>query len=215
MIHETLQVQKRTILGNSVKKIRKEGLIPGVVYGNKTEPKSISVEKKDFHRLYKKAGMTSIVDLKIDLEKALPCIIHDLDFHPVTEEIRHMDFLAVDLKSKIITEVPIELTGDAPGVKELGAVLVASLDTLEIECLPEDIPHTIKIDVSNLKTLDDVIHISDLEKSPKYEILNDLEETIASLSVENNEVSEEAVDTIVETGKVEEEAQTDNSKSNK
>ena len=215
MTHELLQAQKRTIVGNSVKKIRRQNLIPGVVYGNKQENTSISVDKKEFYKVYKKTGSTSIIDLKIDSNKVIPCIVHDLDLDPVTESVRHMDFLAVDLKAKIITEVPIELVGDAPGVKELGAVLVLVLDNLEVECLPEDIPNSIKVDVSGLKTLDDVLHVSDLEKSPKYDLINDPEETIASLSVETNEEAE-VIETVVATGKpVEEAAGTEASKSTK
>lgn len=215
MIHITLQAQKRTIVGNCVKEIRRQNLIPGVVYGNKSESRSISVDKKEFYKVFKKAGTTSIVDLKIDSDKVIPCIIHDIDLHPVTEEIRHMDFLALDLKAKITTEVPVELIGEAPGVKELGAVLVLSMDNIEVECLPEDIPQSISVDVSCLKTLDDVIHVSDLPKSPKYDILNEGEESIASLSVENNESEEEVVETVVETGQPAAELSTDTTKTTK
>lgn len=196
MIHKTLTYSPRTIIGTQVRKIRKQGLLPAIVYGNKLSNKTISIDQKEFSRLYKAVGNTTVVDLCLDgSQDKLSCLIHDIDIDPVKGFYRHVDFLAVDLKKKVESEVPLNFFGDVS--KESEGVLVKNISTLEVEALPENIPHTIEIDLSLLKKIGDVINVSSLPIAKKYEIVSDPETVIASLVGQSVEV--ESVDATIAT----------------
>jgi large subunit ribosomal protein L25 len=188
--HATLAVQTRTSLGHDVRKMRKSALLPAVVYSKDFGNISLQVKMGEFVRLYKETGKTKVIELHIDEGKSVPCIIHDIDVHPVRGVPRHVDFLAVNLKQKVKASVPVEYVGVPVGVVELGAVLVNDVQELEVEALPDNIPDKITIDVSILATFDDVIRISDLPKSEIYEILEEPETALASLAQQTVEEPE-------------------------
>jgi large subunit ribosomal protein L25 len=181
MKHAELTVQPRELFGNQARKLRRDGTLPAVVYSKKVKPIHIQIDTKEFYTLFKQSGYTHVIELKLD-SKNTPVIVHEVDTHPVTGEARHVDFLAVNLKEKVKTSVPVELIGTAVGVKELGAVLTSNLDEIEVEALPDNIPESIQVDVTNLAQIHDSIKIGDLAKSDKYEILEDSEEVIVSLA---------------------------------
>jgi large subunit ribosomal protein L25 len=181
MKHAELEVQARELFGNQARKLRRDGILPAVVYSKKQEPIHIQVNTRDFYTLFKQSGYTHVVELKLGSQKNTPVIVHEVDVHPVTGEARHVDFLAVNLKEKVKTSVPVELVGTAVGVKELGALLSSNLDEIEVEALPDNIPESIQVDVTHLAQIHDSIKVSDLAKSDKYDILEEPEEVIVSL----------------------------------
>jgi large subunit ribosomal protein L25 len=181
MKHAELEVQARELFGNQARKLRRQGGLPAVVYSKKVAPIHLQVNTKEFYRIFKQAGHTHVVELKLD-KKNIPVIIQEIDVHPVTGEARHIDFLAVNLKEKVKATVPIELVGTAVGVKELGAVLSINLDEVEVEALPDNIPERLEVDVTHLAQIHDSVKVADLPKSDKYEILEEADEVIVSLS---------------------------------
>lgn len=217
MKHAELTVQSRNLFGNQARKLRRAGTLPAVIYSKKVNPIHIQVNTREFYTLFKQSGYTHVIDLHLD-SKNTPVIVHEVDVHPVTGEARHVDFLAVNLKEKVKTDVPVELVGTAVGVKELGAVLTGNLDEIEVEALPDNIPESIQVDVTNLAQIHDSIKVGDLPKSDKYEILNDPEEVIVSLSEGATGVEDEttAPEQVMPEGATSEEgeAKADESKKN-
>jgi large subunit ribosomal protein L25 len=212
MAHISLNGNTREVTGNQVRKLRKQGIIPAVIYGKNFQSINVQVDYKTFFRVYKNAGKTTVVDFTIEeTKKTIPCLIQDIDFEPVYEKFRHIDFLAVDLKITVKATVPINFVGQSKAIKELGAILITVINEIEVEALPDSIPHTIEVDISKLETLDDTIRVSDIQAT-NYVILDDPENAIATLSVEDNTVEDiqtEVVQTEVMTG----EAKAENTKS--
>jgi len=208
MRHFQLSANTRTVLGNSVRKLRKQGLLPAVLYGQNFNSLPIQIDKKTFLKLYKQVGKTNVIDLSVD-SQTLPVIVQDLDIDPVFGDVRHVDFLVVNLKQKVKVTVPIQYIGTPIGVKQLGAVLAVNLDELEIEVLPEKIPDFITVDVTNLTNIHDSISVADLlQVAQDYQILNDPETILVSLTegasgVEeaNVEVTEPVVNQTADTTK--------------
>ena len=208
MRHFQLSANTRTVLGNSVRKLRKQGLLPAVLYGQNFNSLPIQIDKKTFLKLYKQVGKTNVIDLSVG-SQTLPVIVQDLDIDPVFGDVRHVDFLVVNLKQKVKVTVPIQYIGTPIGVKQLGAVLTVNLDELEIEVLPEKIPDFITVDVTNLTNIHDSISVADLlQVAQDYQILNDPETILVSLTegasgVEeaNVEVTEPVVNQTTDTTK--------------
>lgn len=147
-----LVAQPRTQFGREVKQLRVKGLVPGELYGFGVKNEHVSVPMKEFMRLYKKAGESTLVDLMIDGKKH-PVLINDVQFNPITDEIESVDFYQVRLDQKIRLKVPVNFVGEAPAVKEKGGVLVKALSEIEVEALPTEIPHQLEV---NLKSLTDI-----------------------------------------------------------
>jgi large subunit ribosomal protein L25 len=180
-----LEAQKREEFGKKLKAIRKQDLVPAVVYGKKIKPVSIAIDKKNFIKtiLRSEAGMNAIVSLKVAGEKgkAIPVLTHAVQRDPLTDDILHIDFRHIVMDEAIRTRVPVELTGVPMGVKESGGVLVAGLREVEVECLPTDIPDKYVIDVSALM-IGDSLHVSDLTQVAKVKILTIPTEMVANCS---------------------------------
>lgn len=192
----TLQAKVRKILGKKVKKLRKENLIPGVVYGHNLKTRAIEVDYKAFNRVFKEAGESSLLSLEIDQEKPVSVLAHDLSYDPLTSKIIHVDFYQVKVHEKLTTEVELEFTGEAPAVKNLGGILVTHLKSVKIECLPGDLIHQIEVDLSLLNNYGDEIKIKDLKVPEKIKILEEPE--IIVVNVEEPRKEEEVVKEEVE-----------------
>jgi large subunit ribosomal protein L25 len=192
MTHSSINVKSRTLYGNQAKKLYREGLTPGVVYGNIKDATSVQFNVKEFAKVYKEAGENHVVDLVLD-GKTIPVIIHALDIHPVTRKLRNVDFKAVDLKKKTTAEVPVVLVGIAPAVKNFGGLVSLKLEEIEVEALPEKIPESIIIDISTLATLEDNIFVKDIVINGDYKILTDADQAVVVIETETKEVVEEVV----------------------
>jgi large subunit ribosomal protein L25 len=199
--HAQLAAQSRDIVGNKVRVLRREGSVPAVVYSKVVSSTPIQINALEFVKVFKQTGKTDVIDLNID-GKIQPCLIQAMDIHPFKHTIRHIDFLAVDLKKKITASVPVITSGDAPGVKEVGGVVNIALNQIEIEALPDDIPENITIDISSLIDFTHSIYISDIKlpKDAKYKIISDSELLVVNLAHQSQEEEKETPVTEVETG---------------
>jgi large subunit ribosomal protein L25 len=189
----TIALNTRSIVGNDVRKLRRSGRVPAVIYGNKSKDILIDLDYNQFVKLYKESGKTHIIDLEVN-NSTYHCLIHDIDVDPVKGTARHIDFLSVDLKQKVTVSVPVVLVGEAPAVIQ-GAILVHTTDEVEVEALPNKVPDHIEADLSKLMELHDNIHVSDLPTSSEYTILTEGDVIIASVVEPEKEeviVSEEA-----------------------
>ncbi|NTU69713.1 50S ribosomal protein L25 [bacterium] len=205
-----LKTEKREIIGKKVSNLRSEGFIPAIVYGKGVEPISLTINLRDFIKLYREAGESSLVDLMIE-DKALKVLVSDVQLNPLTDEPIHVDFHKVNLTEEISADVPLKFENEeiAPAIKELGGVLVKEKDEIEVECLPTDIPHEIVVDVTSLATFDDIIHVSDLPIPANVKVLNELDEVVALVKPPRSEeemeaLNQEVVEDVEKVEKVEE-----------
>jgi large subunit ribosomal protein L25 len=176
----------------NVRRMRRAGLIPGVIYGSGGEAHEVSLPQHEFEQmLHHHAGEQMMVSIELD-GKDESVLLKDVQHSPLSDMILHVDFQKVSLTEKLSVEITIELTGEPDGVKNEGGVLDHTLYSVEVECLPGDILEKIEVDVSALK-MGDVLTIKDIElDKTKYEIL--LDEDIAVASVLAPRVAEEEVE---------------------
>jgi len=178
----TLAVEKRADGGASAAELRRAGSIPAVVYGAHHEAMSISVSMVAFEKALHEAGEATVILLSgIGLPgqgAALPTLIHGVDFDPLTNRPRHVDFYAVTKGEKVEVAIPLTFVGESPAV-EAGANLVKVLHELEVEADPMNLPHTIEVDLSVLVVLDDQIRAKDLALPAGVELVTEPEEVVA------------------------------------
>src|SRR3989344_4948074 len=139
----SIKAEVRTVLGKSNNKLRTQGMVPAVLYGKGKQAVNLQVPFKEFDKVYRQAGENTLVNLKIGDKNETKVLIHDVAKHYMKDETIHVDFYEVDLTKKIHAKSPLEFTGVAPAVKELGGVLVKNMNELEVEAMPADLPHNI------------------------------------------------------------------------
>lgn len=176
----TLQAEIRS--PGKASQARRAKQVPCVVYGGDTKPMAISVDASIFRRIYKQAGETGLVDMELaGNSKPLKVLVQDIQYHPVTDEVSHVDFLSVRMDRKLTTTIPVEVVGVAPAVKDFMGVLTVFHPHINVRCLPGDLMKSFVIDVSVLKTFHDSIHIRDIKVSDKIQILDDVDKAIATV----------------------------------
>src|SRR3989344_3862715 len=185
----SLSARARTNLGKKVKKLRKEGKIPANLFGKDIKSKALDVEEKEFRKIFKEVGETALINVKVDSE-AYPALIHKVQLDPKTDSILHVDFHKVNLKEKITTNVPVVLVGESPAEKSGVGLVLQTLNEVEVESLPTDIPHNFEVSIDKLEEVGQSLHVKDLKvDKAKVEIKNDPEEVI--VSVQTAEMKEE------------------------
>ena len=192
-----LKSEKRTLLGKKTNSLRKKGIIPAVVYGGKDGTTPIELNRKDFSKVLKSAGETTLVKLFVG-EKAKNVLIHDVNRDTMTEEVKHVDFYEVNMEEKITTKVPLIFIGEAPAVSDLGGILVKAMQELEIRALPADLPHQIEVDISQLATFDDNILVKDIKLPKNVETVEHGETSVAAIAAPRTEAEIEALSGTVE-----------------
>lgn len=184
-----LNAEKRNIFGKKVKTEREKGFMPAVLYGRDTENQPIFVSLKEFQKLYKEAGETSVIEVLIDSVKK-NAMIYDISFDPINGVPVHADFLMIKMDEPIEATVPLVFHGNPEAVK-LGGILVKVVHELNVKALPNDIPHELAVDLSKLKTLEDKITVSDIKILRNVEILlKDPDEVIALIEIPKEEVKD-------------------------
>ena len=189
-----LNAQVRTVMGSKVKQIRESGFIPAILYGKGQEPIALQVPNKDFNKAFKSAGESTLVYLSVD-SQTYPTIIHDIARHPASDDIIHADFYKVNLAQKIKTMIPVAFTGESQAVKD-GGILIRNVNEVEVEALPQDLPHEINFDISTLVAFGDQILLKNAQVGDKVVVLGNPEEIIAAVQAP---ISEEALAASLET----------------
>jgi len=196
---QTLKVAKRKLLGKKVNRLRVQGLTPASVYGRDFKSISVQAETKILDSLFEELGESGLFNIQIDDGELLPVLFKNPQYHPVSDQLMHVDFYKVDLSRKIKAEVPVELIGEAPIIK-LGNVLMHITNTIEVEGLPADLPEKIEVDISGLENLKQMITVADLKiDKDKLTILTDLEQVV----VKSEEPKEEVIEMVEAAPEVE------------
>ncbi|MFH2057163.1 MAG: 50S ribosomal protein L25/general stress protein Ctc [bacterium] len=176
----SLAVEKRDSSGKGVaRKLRSAGTVPAILYGRKEGPQRLGVPSRELIRLLKSAGRGNvIIQLAVGQAKPEKVLLKDIQRHPVTEDVLHVDFLRIDPTKKLHVDVPIKIIGIPVGVKTGGMLEIVRRE-IEVSCLPDDIPAYIEIDVTALE-INDALHVSDLSIE-KGEILTNPARTIVTV----------------------------------
>lgn len=178
----SLTATTRAATGKRVKDVRNAGSVPAVVYGHGTEPTALTLGASEFLKLYRTAGSSSLIDLSIDGAAPVKVLIQEVQPHHLTMKPHHVDLRQINMKEELEVEVPLAFVGDAPAVKELAGTLVHAYDSVLVKCLPSDLPHEIQIDLSVLKTFDDVITVSNLVLPKGVTVLLDADTSLISVA---------------------------------
>jgi len=184
----TLSAQPRKIVGRKVKQLRKQGFIPAVLYGSKTQNINLMVREKDFLKVFKQAGESTLIYLKLD-KKEIPVLIHEIQKDPISGKIIHADFYQPELTKEVEAWVPIKIVGEAPAVKK-GGILVKAVDEVLVKALPEKLPHEIEINVDKLEEIGDEILVKDIQ-TQDFTIVKDPNDVLVTVVKPEEEKEEE------------------------
>ena len=188
---KSLKLEPREITGKKVKRLREQGIVPVHVYGRKLAPLALQVSSQVLQRILPRVGTNVPLSVEIDGQKGEDiCFVRDVQRHPVTEDLLHVDFLRVDVEQTIQAEVPIVLVGTAPAVRELSGTLFQALQSFLVESLPMNVPPSIEMDVSELDEFEKAIYVRDISVDPGVTIVTDSEEMVARVMPPRIEVEE-------------------------
>ncbi len=193
MANLSLNAEVRTVIGKQVKRLRREGLLPAVIYGRGIEPIAIQLNSQDTGKTLSQASGATLIDINVDGD-VHTTILRDVQLDVITRNLIHIDFLKVAMDVAINTEVPLDYVGEAPAVKDYGAILVTGLTEIEIEALPGNLPDRVVVDLSVLKEVDTAITVGDLSLGSGITVLTDPEEVVAHVVLQAFEEEEEELE---------------------
>lgn len=207
-----IKASKRTALGKNVAALREGGDMPAVVYGPKQESTPITLNTREFEKLFKAAGESTVINVSIDGE-SVPTLIHEVDHDPLTGVVRHADFYAIVKGQKVQVKVSLVFTGESIAVKDLGANLVKIMHEIEVEADPMNLPHELVADISTLIAIGDHVLAKDVVLPAGVVLTEKPDEVVAIAAAANQEeiaeapteVDMTAIGDAVERGKKEEE----------
>lgn len=165
--------------------------MPAVLYGHNKETVPVSLNLKEFVKIFKSAGESTIVNLNIEKNgklEQIPALIYDVDLDPVTDQPRHADFYLVNMDEKITAKIPLVFVGESEAVKAFSGIFIKNIYEVEVEALPRDLPHEISVDISAIKTFADHIFIKDLPIATSVKVLgHNSDDVVASVKPPRSE----------------------------
>ena len=200
----TLATAKREASKHSARDARAANQIPGIIYGHGVDPILVTVDYSEFLRTFRKALQSSLIDLEV-AGKTLKVLVHEYMLDPVKDTFAHIDFYAVNLKEKTTVHVPFVFDGVSDAVKNQGGVFLTAHTSIDIKCLPADIPHDIVVNIESIKNLNETITVESLNLPKTLEVENLTPETVIC-SVSGHASSDEDLDAPVEAPAAEAEA---------
>lgn len=190
-----IEASKREATGKKVRFLRRQGLIPANIYGRGIDSTALQVDTKSLKQMLAHAGKTDLISLKVDdSQKPVKVLLRDVQRNPLNDELLHVEFYQVKMTEKIKVDVPLEFIGEAPALKRKNVALLRVLDALHIEALPDDLPHSIEVDISVLQEIDQSIHVKDLKLPDGVTLHTDPEEMVIKVAEAKKEAVVEAVE---------------------
>ena len=186
-----VSAEPREVVGKKVSSLRRQGILPAVVYGGSRESENIQLDSREFDVLMRTTSRNTLVDLKVGKSKATPVLLQGIHEHPVRRNPMHVDFLVVSMTEAITVEVPVNYMGDSTAADKLGGTLLHLRESVSISALATALPQAIDLDITPLDSFDAVLHVSDLIIPEGVTILTDAEEPLAR--VQPPRVEEEPV----------------------
>ena len=186
-----LEVLKREVKGKKVRFLRRGGLVPCNIYGHGIESQPVQVEARKLGQIIARAGGTDLIALKIGgTDTPGMVLIRDVQRNPMTGDPIHVDFYQVNMAEKLKADVPLVFTGAAPALKLKNVSLLHAMTALQVEALPDDLPHNIEVDISGLALPEQSIHVKDLKVSSKITILADPDQMLIKVAEVRKAVEE-------------------------
>lgn len=198
-----LKASLRDLKTTTPQKLRKVGKLPAVLYGHKVANLSLTVDAREFDKILKKAGESTVIEVLTEDGKTHPVLIHDVQHHYLTTVPTHADFYEISLSEKLKAKVALEFSGESQAVKAMGGVLVKILTEVEVECLPSDLPHNIGVSLESLKTLQDTIHVKDLILPAKVKLITHAEDLVVKVQPPRDVEAELSAPVVEDISKVE------------
>lgn len=196
-------------MGRKTANLKDSGRIPAVVYGHKVKNVLLDLDEKEFQKVLKIAGESSLVELNIEGDKEKrPVLIHEMQKDPVTDKIIHIDFFQASLKEEVEVEIPLILEGVSMAVKDLGGTLVKNISQIKVKALPQNLPHEIKVSIAGLNTFQDHILVKDLPLPKDVKVMAKPDEIVVSVTVPEKveeELAKEIEEKVEDVEKVEKE----------
>ncbi len=191
----------RTVIGKQVKQLRRQGLVPGILYGYGIEPMPLQFEAKELERVVRQAGSSTLVQVIVE-GKPYTAVVRDVQRDAIKRYIKHVDFQALSMTEKVRLPISLTLVGEAPAESQ-GATILQQLNEIEVECLPSALVHTIEVDISKLTEPGQVIAAKDLEVPEGIELLADPDEVIVIAAAEEEEEEVAGEEAVVESAEPE------------
>ena len=195
-MNKSLQIEKRTIEGKKVKTLRTQGITPIHLYGSGVESLSMQADFKDLISVLNDNGFSIPITLN-DGQNDILVFARNVQRHPLTEEILHVDFQVVSKDDEVEIEVPINLSGESPAVKNFGGILIKLLETIKISSKVDKVPESIELDIAVLESLEQSLLVSDIKIPEGVKIITDETFAIARvipprIEVEEDELGDDA-----------------------
>ena len=190
---ETIKLDVTQGVYDSAKAARAAKRVPMVYYGKGFKNTNFSADYQEFRRTYKAAGKSTIIMLVNEKKEEFPVLVHEMQYHPVTDEVWHVDLIAVNMNKPIATQIPLKFAGIAPAVKELGGTFVHSRSSIHVECLPKDLVHEIEVDITGLADFHAQIKVRDVKFPAGYKVLDNPEINVCTVAAPHKEEEVAAV----------------------
>jgi large subunit ribosomal protein L25 len=185
-----LKATKREITGKASRRLRHQGLLPGVLYGQRSEATSIELDMHEFERVYARSGKTQLIDLVVESGRPHKVLIKEVQVSPRRNTLLHVDFHQVSLRERMQVDVPVAVTGEAEPVRSGEADVLQVLQVLRVECLPARIPEVIEVDISGLDEVDAAVRLSDIRLPEGVSAVGDPDEVVVKLAARRAAVEE-------------------------
>src|SRR5579859_101128 len=207
-----LSATNRTVTGKKVGQLRRDGVLPAVIYGPGTKPQSIQLNNREASKVLRRVHGAELIDLELE-GQTHKVLLHDVQRDAMRGDFLHADLYVVDMTRPIRVRLPIRLVGTSPAVVSLSGVLVRGIPELEVECLPGDLIREVDADLGSLKEIGNSLHVRDLTLPQTIKVLTDPDEQVARVTYQAKEedLSTPTAATtdveVIEKGKLEEEGE--------
>ncbi len=206
-----LKATRRSVTGKQVRALRRQGLLPAVIYGRHLQPINIALDAHQANQIFPHLSASHLIAVDVEGERHM-ALVREKQHHPVTERLLHVDLQAVSMTEKLRTTVPLEFVGEAPAAKNYGGVVLPSKEEVEVECLPKDLPPLIEVNLEGLAEIGEALYVRDLALPPGVTVLDDPDEVVVVVTAPISEAELEAAPAVgeaepevIEKGKKEEE----------
>lgn len=192
----TIAAEPRTVTGKKVKQLRRQGMVPGIIYGQ-AEPVNIQMEELQLNRALRVAGTTQLATVDVE-GKAYTVLAREIQQHVTRRNVLHIDFMEVDMKVTITSVADLVLVGESPALDMEEGMIAQAMYNVDIECLPDALVSQIEVDISAIKTPGDRIQVSDLIVPEGVTLLADADSTVANFQAIRSEIEEEEEESILD-----------------
>jgi large subunit ribosomal protein L25 len=187
MSRPQLSAKPRDVRGKAVKNLRRDGIVPAVLYGHGVPSQDVQIDAHEFELLRRRTGRNTLLDLALDGDRPVPVLIHGVQEHPISRKPMHVDLLAVTMTEERTVDVQIVFIGESVAVDRMGGVMLHLRDSVSVRALPDHLPQSVELDITPLGNFDDVLHVSDIKLPSDVTLITDATEPVARVQAPRTE----------------------------